>query len=153
MCGAVSDMEACIPALRRHASAMLRNPRDGDELVRACLSRALEQGRARGEPSETRTWLLAILHGELATRPWQARLRRANRAGRKPMQDPLRELDQLADQQRAVLLLVAIEDLSYADVAQILGITQDLVMSLLADGRERLRQPGMDAAEAGRRGR
>jgi RNA polymerase sigma-70 factor, ECF subfamily len=51
-----------------------------------------------------------------------------------------------------VLLLVAIEDLSYADVAQILGITQDLVMSLLADGRERLRQPGIDAVEAGRRG-
>ena len=68
------------------------------------------------------------------------------------MQDPLRELDQLADRQRAVLLLVAIEDLSYADVAQILGITQDLVMSLLADGRERLWQLGMDAAEAGRRG-
>jgi hypothetical protein len=80
MCGAVSDMEACIPALRR------------------CVN-----------------WT-----------SWQTG--------------------------SAVLLLVAIEDLSYADVAQIQGITQDLVVSLLADGRERLRQPGMAAAEAGRRG-
>jgi RNA polymerase sigma-70 factor, ECF subfamily len=151
MSGAVSDMEACIPALRRHASAMLRDSRDGDELVRVCLSRALERGRARSEQSETRTWLLSILHGELATRSWRVRLRRASRPRGGPVPDPLHELDQLADQQRAVLLLVAIEDLSYADVAQILGITQGFVMSLLADGRERLRQLGTDVAEAGRR--
>jgi RNA polymerase sigma-70 factor (ECF subfamily) len=143
-------MEACIPALRRHASAMLRNQRDGDELVRACLSRALEQGRAPGGLSDTRTWLLSILHGELASRSWRARLRRTTRPGSEPARDPLHNLDRLADQQRAVLLLVAIEDLSYADVAQILGISQVLVMSLLADGRERLRRLGTDTAVAGR---
>jgi DNA-directed RNA polymerase specialized sigma24 family protein len=46
-------------------------------------------------------------------------------------------------------LLVATEDLSYADVAQILGISQGVVLSL---GRARLRRLGMGAAIAGRRG-
>jgi DNA-directed RNA polymerase specialized sigma24 family protein len=54
-------------------------------------------------------------------------------------------MDQLPDQERAVLLLVAIEDLSYANVAQILGNNAS------PRGRERLRQLDMEARMAGRR--
>ena len=48
----------------------------------------------------------------------------------------------LAPEQREVLLLVALEDLSYADVSRAIGIPMGTVMSRLSRGRERLRIPG-----------
>ncbi len=54
--------------------------------------------------------------------------------------DLIRALNQLPVEQRAVILLVSVEDLSYAETAQVLGIPIGTVMSRLARGRERLRQ-------------
>ena len=48
-------------------------------------------------------------------------------------------LHTLPDEQRAVLLLVSVEDLSYAQAAVVLGVPVGTVMSRLARGRERLR--------------
>jgi RNA polymerase sigma-70 factor (ECF subfamily) len=48
-------------------------------------------------------------------------------------------LARLPEEQRAVLLLVALEDMSYEEVAAALGIPMGTVMSRLARGRERLR--------------
>ncbi len=48
-------------------------------------------------------------------------------------------LDQLPDEQRAVLLLVGLEEMTYAEAAKILGIPISTVMSRLSRGRERLR--------------
>jgi RNA polymerase sigma-70 factor (ECF subfamily) len=45
----------------------------------------------------------------------------------------------LPDEQRAVVLLVGLEQLSYAEAAEVLGIPAGTVMSRLARGRERLR--------------
>ena len=52
----------------------------------------------------------------------------------------LRALDRLPDEQRSVVLLVSVDDLSYAEVASVLGVPIGTVMSRLARGRERLRQ-------------
>ena len=54
--------------------------------------------------------------------------------------DLLRALNGLSEEQRSVLLLVTVEDLSYAQVAQVLGIPIGTVMSRLSRARERLRQ-------------
>jgi RNA polymerase sigma-70 factor (ECF subfamily) len=51
----------------------------------------------------------------------------------------LRALNALPEEQRHVLILVTVEDFSYAEVAQILGIPIGTVMSRLARARERLR--------------
>lgn len=51
----------------------------------------------------------------------------------------LRMVDRLADEQRAVLLLIAIEDMSYAEAAGVLGVPTGTVMSRLSRARERLR--------------
>jgi len=50
------------------------------------------------------------------------------------------EVDRLPEDQRAVLLLIAVEDLSYADAAKVLDIPIGTVMSRLSRGRERLQQ-------------
>jgi RNA polymerase sigma-70 factor (ECF subfamily) len=54
---------------------------------------------------------------------------------------------QLPHEQRAVLLLVTLEDLSYAEVAKVLGIPAGTVMSRLSRARVRL-QELMDGASA-----
>jgi DNA-directed RNA polymerase specialized sigma subunit, sigma24 homolog len=55
-------------------------------------------------------------------------------------QDVLNKLARLPEDQRAVLLLVAVEDLSYADAAKVLNIPVGTVMSRLSRARERLHQ-------------
>ena len=55
-------------------------------------------------------------------------------------QDVLNKLAKLPEEQRAVLLLVAVEDLSYADAAKVLNIPVGTVMSRLSRARERLQQ-------------
>jgi RNA polymerase sigma-70 factor (ECF subfamily) len=55
-------------------------------------------------------------------------------------QDVLDKLAKLPDDQRAVLLLIAVEDLSYADAAKVLDIPIGTVMSRLSRARERLQQ-------------
>jgi RNA polymerase sigma-70 factor (ECF subfamily) len=46
----------------------------------------------------------------------------------------------LPAEQRAVLLLVGVEDISYQDAAHVLGVPIGTVMSRLSRGRERLRR-------------
>jgi RNA polymerase sigma-70 factor, ECF subfamily len=55
-------------------------------------------------------------------------------------QDVVNKLARLPEEQRAVLLLVAVEDLSYADAAKVLNIPVGTVMSRLSRARERLQQ-------------
>ncbi len=55
-------------------------------------------------------------------------------------QDVLDRLARLPEDQRAVLLLVAVEDLSYADAAKVLDIPVGTVMSRLSRARDRLQQ-------------
>jgi RNA polymerase sigma-70 factor (ECF subfamily) len=64
----------------------------------------------------------------------------------------LRALEQLPEEQRIVVLLVSVEDLSYAETASVLGVPIGTVMSRLARGREKLRQlTGSEARPALRR--
>jgi DNA-directed RNA polymerase specialized sigma24 family protein len=62
-------------------------------------------------------------------------------------QDVLNKLAKLPEDQRAVLLLVAVEDLSYADAAKVLNIPVGTVMSRLSRARERLQQEIEGAAD------
>jgi RNA polymerase sigma-70 factor (ECF subfamily) len=68
---------------------------------------------------------------ELPTRPTQS--------DALELRDLESALGHLADEQREILLLVALEETSYADIATTLGIPIGTVMSRLSRGRERLR--------------
>jgi RNA polymerase sigma-70 factor (ECF subfamily) len=148
----LGQMEACIPSLRRYAVALLRDRDAADELVRECLVRALDMLHARRDDADVRTWLFTTMHHLCVTRMRRRRNgppREDHEAAHNqfPSQedglqrpDLLRGLDRLSDEQRGALLLVTVEDFSYAEAATVLGMPSGMMMSCLARGRERLRQ-------------
>lgn len=142
-----------IPRLRRYARAMLGDRAAADDLVQDTLERAwrrLAQWRAG---SDLRAWLFSIMHNlrvdqlRRPSLPTHSLDEDADEPPTRPTQsDQLELVDleaalrQLPDEQRAVLLLVALEEMSYAEVAAALEIPMGTVMSRLSRGRERLRQ-------------
>ena len=152
----MASMEACVPALRRYARSLVRDRQEVDDLVHDCLVRALDQLHTRREEGDLRAWLFTIMHNLFVSRARRNKARartvsleevnqddfamRATQEGHMQARDLLRALDGLSEEQRSVLLLVTVEDLSYAQVAQVLGIPIGTVMSRLSRARERLRQ-------------
>jgi len=149
------QVEPLIPALRRYARSLLRNRAGADDLVQDCLERAISRWSQRRD-GEVRSWLFAILHNlavdrfrKAATRGTHIPIDEAseNDFGEAAVQeqqlmyrDVMAKLARLPEDQRAVLLLVAVEDLSYADAAKVLDIPIGTVMSRLSRARERLQQ-------------
>jgi RNA polymerase sigma-70 factor (ECF subfamily) len=149
-------IEACIPALRRYAAALLRNHQDADDLVQDCLVRALDKLHTRRDDADARPWLFAIMHNVFINELRRAKARptgepmdethetamsmHGNQESNLDWRDTLRALNQLPVDQRTIILLVSVEDLSYAEAAHVLDILVGTVMSRLARGRERLRQ-------------
>ncbi|CAM3234236.1 ECF RNA polymerase sigma factor SigH [Methylobacterium mesophilicum] len=149
-------VEPLIPALRRYARALLRDPVDADDLVQDCLERAVGRWHQRRPDGDARTWLYAILHNLAVSQMRQ----RARRGAHLPVEDAseaslsiapnqddgLRHRDLMAalaalpEEQRGVLLLVTVEGLSYAETAQVLAIPIGTVMSRLARARDRMIQ-------------
>jgi RNA polymerase sigma-70 factor (ECF subfamily) len=164
----LSEIEACVPALRRYAVGLLRSRDEADDLVHDCLVRALDKLHTRRDDGEVRTWLFTILHNlfinqlrRRGSRPPAESLDEIHEAehSQRPSQedglqwrDLLRDLERLPEEQRSVVLLISVEDLSYAEAAAVLGVPIGTVMSRLARGRERLRQfASADARPALRR--
>ncbi|MGH7154228.1 MAG: sigma-70 family RNA polymerase sigma factor [Acetobacteraceae bacterium] len=164
----MASMEACIPALRRYAGALLRDRQEVDDLVHDCLVRALERLHTRQDDGNLRAWLFTILHNLFVSQARRGQRRggmrsldevaeetfsqRASQETHVETNELLRAVDALPQDQRSVLLLVVVEDLTYAEVAVVLGIPIGTVMSRLARARDRLaRTSGRDAAPALRR--
>lgn len=148
-------VEPHIPALRRYAWALLRDDHAADDLVQDCLERALSRWHLRRRDGNVRAWLFAILHNLFIS----GRRQQARRGPHGPLdelgvepaaasdsevgvatRDLLAGLADLSEEQRAVVLLVGVEDLSYDEAARALGIPIGTVMSRLSRGRERLRR-------------
>jgi RNA polymerase sigma-70 factor (ECF subfamily) len=146
-------IEPLIPGLRRYARAWLRDASLADDLVQDCLERAVASWRWR-RGDAVRPWLYAILHNLLvdharrdARRGTPVPIDAADGAALsiEPQQaagieygDLMRSLDALPPDQRAAILLVSVEDLSYADAAAILNVPIGTLMSRLSRGRDRL---------------
>ena len=153
--------------LRRYAVALLRSRDEADDLVHDCLVRALDKLHTRREEADIRAWLFTIMHNHFISQVRRRRSRPApeplddsheKAAGQRATQedallwrDLQRGLALLPEEQRSVILLVSVEDLSYAEAAQVLGVPIGTVMSRLARGRDRLREHIGQAAPALRR--
>jgi RNA polymerase sigma-70 factor, ECF subfamily len=146
-------VQELIPRLRRYARALTGNGGAADDLVQDTLERAWSKLHLWRRGSDLRAWLFTIMHNVHVN---QVRARVAGvtvpldeevtDAPVRPTQSDLlevRDIDaavqRLPLEQRQVLLLVAIERLSYGDTARTLGIPIGTVMSRLARARERLR--------------
>lgn len=141
-----------LPRLRRYARALVGSREAADDLVQDTLERAWSRVAQWQAGSDLRSWLLAIMHNlridqmrrpALAVSPLDEE---AVEVPARATQTDLIELGELEaavsclpEEQRAVLLLVALEDMSYAQVAATRNIPAGTVMSRLARGRERLR--------------
>lgn len=141
-----------IPRLRRYARAMLGNRAAADDLVQDTLERAWARCALWRAGSDLRAWLFSIMHNLRVDQLRRPNMpihsideddfevpTRATQNDRLEVRDLESALRRLPDEQREVLLLVALEELSYAEVADTLGIPVGTVMSRLARGRERLR--------------
>lgn len=143
-----------IPRLRRYARALTGDRTQADDLVQECLARAWQKLALWRRGSDLRAWLFTILHNLHVNEIRHRRSRPEPQvldetafevAHHASVDDGLRLRDleaalrQLPAEQRQVVLLVGLEDMSYEDTARTLGIPVGTVMSRLARGRERLR--------------
>ncbi len=137
-------VEAMIPALRRYARALARDPDIADDLVQDTLVRALRSEKLF-VGGDLRSWLYTILTNlnrnrrrSLARQPQFSPLveNAPDASGTEAeSRDIARALATLQEDQRAVLLLVMLEGMSYREVADIQGVPIGTVMSRLARAR------------------
>jgi RNA polymerase sigma-70 factor (ECF subfamily) len=143
---------SCVPRLRRYAQALTRHRDDADDLVQETLVRAWSKAGLWRGVSDMRAWLLGIMHNLHVDRVRRPRLSLVEmdddtpevpvaptQGDRLGLRDLQAALELLPLEQKQVVLLVGLEDMSYAEVAATLGIPIGTVMSRLSRGRERLR--------------
>ena len=146
-------IEQHIPRLRRYARALAGDRAAADDLVQDTLERALSRFHLWRQGSDLRAWLFTIMHNIFVNQA-RSRARRyhealetepAADAVRAPepdwleLRDIARALSRLPQEQRVVVLLVGLEQFTYDEAAQVLGVPIGTVMSRLSRGRERLR--------------
>lgn len=154
----MSRFEECVEPhiahLRRYARALTGERSRADDLVQDTLERAWIKFHLWKPTMAMRPWLFAVMHNvfmnqvkTLSRRP-HASLSEEDTAHliARPNQSDLIEIDdlsrclaQLPVEQREVLLLVSLEDMDYAEAAQVLSIPIGTVTSRLARARMRLR--------------
>ncbi len=142
------NVETMIPALRRYARALARDTDIADDLVQDTLVRALRAERLF-LGGDLRAWLYTILTNlnrnrrrSLARQPLLTEFQDTapDASGTEAEgRDISRALGTLPEDQRAVLLLVVLEGLSYRDVAEIQGVPIGTVMSRLARARAQVK--------------
>jgi len=144
---------ACIPHLRRYARGLTAGREQADDLVQDTLERAWSKYSMWQKRGEVRAWVFGIMHNLFIDRVRSQRSRPEDNAGDDLPEVParatqsdhleLRDLDRILQRLppdlREVLLLVGVEELSYQDVASVLGVPIGTVMSRLSRARERLR--------------
>jgi RNA polymerase sigma-70 factor (ECF subfamily) len=146
---------AAMPRLRRYARSLIHDTGGADDLVQTALERALSHWHQFDQRRELLVWLLSIAHNAfLDQRRRDSRLSIVDPAQAEQQMDAHRSdpgvdvglrldllaaLSRLPLEQREPVLLVSVEQLSYAECAEVLGIPIGTVMSRVSRGRAALR--------------
>ncbi|RYX91521.1 MAG: RNA polymerase sigma factor [Comamonadaceae bacterium] len=145
-----------IPSLRRYARVLTGDAWAADDLVQDTLERACTKWRLWTAGSDLRAWLFTLMHNVFINQVRRSAGQSAagtavsvedvehELTAPEPATGPALDLQRcllrLPEDQRIVLLLVTLEDLSYDDVAKITGVPVGTVMSRLSRARSRLRE-------------
>jgi RNA polymerase sigma-70 factor (ECF subfamily) len=141
-----------LPSLRRYARMLAGDAWAADDLVQDTLERACRKWLLWRSDGNLRAWLFTLMHNlylnqrrSAAPAQWLdidslSDSLAAPEGASDAALDLERCLQRLPAEQRAVLLLVTVEDMSYADVARVLQLPQGTVMSRLSRARTRLRE-------------
>jgi len=140
-----ADLAAALPKLRRFARVLVGGRDGADDLVLATLGNARRATRGPPPGADLRTWLFGLMHA--AHRHDPQRHADEGQPSEAAATDICARLLRLPVEEREVLMLVAVERLSYADIAKLLDAPVASVMSALARGRARL--GAMESASAG----
>lgn len=148
------DLESQIKSLRRYAHVLAGNSAEADDLVQETLKRALTYINGRKKIENPRAYLMTMLHNVRADLVKQ-RIRSGdpirlsndlplaslpNQNDRVVCSEVAKAVARLPEEQRKVLLLVALEGMTYQDAATILGVPVGTVMSRLSRSRGALRR-------------
>jgi RNA polymerase sigma-70 factor, ECF subfamily len=145
------NLIAQIPHLRRFARALSGDAALADDLVQDCVERALLKQHLYDASRPLKAWLYAILRN-IHISQWR---RSAQLGVMKPLDDmeefegsvePAQDqnmsvaligdaLDLLPAQQREVLVMISLEELSYKEAAEIIGVPIGTIMSRLSRAR------------------
>lgn len=144
---------ALLPRLRRFAYGLSAQRETADDLVQIACERALARSESWQQGTNFDAWIFTILRNA-----WYDRLRRRRTEGisealedhenlsgpahqseeRLTLEAVVKAMAQLSEEQREVLVLTCIEEFSYRQVSEMLGIPIGTVMSRLARARGRL---------------
>jgi len=153
------ELVAAIPRLRRYARVLTGDAVRADDLVQDTLARAWEKRHLWREGSDLRAWLFTIMHNvhvnqiamarreasnvslddDAGSVSWQPPVR-SNQLERVELMEIVEQMGRLPGDQREVLMLAAVEEMRYEDIASVLAIPIGTVMSRLSRAREKLRR-------------
>jgi RNA polymerase sigma-70 factor (ECF subfamily) len=147
-----AQLVACIPRLRRYARALIGDRTGADDLVQDTMERGWHNLSSWRRGSDMRAWLFGIMHNlhvDQIRKPSVSTVVldddtpmpsfNAPQTDRLEIRDMESALKMLPAEQREILLLVALEEMTYEEVATALRIPAGTVMSRLSRARERLR--------------
>lgn len=142
-----------LPHLRRFARSLTGDAVDADDLVQATAEKVLSAGVPEG--ANVLRWMFKVCrnlyidqlrgrdvrrraasHAELLEEPTISGERVA--IGELSLREVDREMARLNEQQRAAIILIAVEGLTYKQAAKVLGVPIGTVMSRLARARAAL---------------
>ena len=152
------ELIAAIPRLRRYARVLTGDATRADDLVQDTLARAWEKRRLWQAGTDLRAWLFTVMHNvhvnQLALHrreaanisldadptgmAWQLPVR-GNQLDRVELLEVVAQMGRLPADQREVLMLAAVEEMRYEEIAKLLDVSQGTVMSRLSRARARLR--------------
>jgi RNA polymerase sigma-70 factor, ECF subfamily len=149
-----AELPALLPRLWRFALRLAGDRHDAEDLVQRACVRALERRHQLQPGTSTLSWLFSIVHSVWLN---EVRARHIRSHGSMQWSDELAEtvadplaanpetcalhqqviaaVERLPDAQRTVMLLVAVEGLSYRETAAVLDVPIGTVMSRLARAR------------------
>lgn len=149
------EMEGLIPNLRAYARMLTHDRANADDLVQSCLERAIAKQDSFQAGTNLKGWLFTILRNlhinerRRAAR-WQADSDPADLEDLFPaaasqmntlaLREFIEAFQHLKEEERSLLLMVAVEGVSYEDAAAVLDVPIGTVRSRLSRARGHLRE-------------